>query len=225
GAAALLAGRGFEHPDAIFKALNDSARDIDILGFDNKTGNGLLQIDAALGCQMTSPTGPSGGSYQCEPFCLELPAGMLDGDATLRISTFTHFAAAPAHYLPLGAYAEITLDPKPIPPLIPAPRVCYRYTAADLVKVGGRPENLHFAVYTPETQFWQRLATSVDRQAQRIYSDVPHFSIFGVFYTPMPETPPVTGAHFPAAPAGWLLAALGGAGAFWIWRSLRSRRA
>ncbi|MDZ4158833.1 MAG: S8 family peptidase, partial [Anaerolineaceae bacterium] len=36
GAAALLAGRGFEHPDAIFKALNDSARDIDILGFDNK---------------------------------------------------------------------------------------------------------------------------------------------------------------------------------------------
>lgn len=176
------------------------------------------------GCQITRPTGPGGGSYQADPFCLDIPAGMLDRDATLRISTFTHFAATPAHYLPLGAYAEITLDPKPTPPLTPAPRVCYRYTAADLVKVGGRPENLHFAVYTPETQFWQRLATTVDRQTRRIYTDVPHFSIVGVFYTPMPETPPVTGARLPAVPVEWLLAALGWAGTLWIWRSLRSRR-
>ncbi len=175
----------------------------------------------APGCLRVTRTGAGGGDYNFAPFCLEMPAGTLDGDATLRISTFSRFPPTPSRFSPVGAYAEITLDPKPLPPLTPPPRLCYRYTTADVGQAGGRPENLFFAVYTHETQMWQRLETSVDREQRRIYAEVPHFSIFGVFHSPMPETPPVTGARFVPQPGWWLLVVGLLAGVLGIWCARR----
>jgi len=50
GAAAMMAALpAFDTPDKIFQALTDTALDLDTPGWDQFTGYGLLQIDAALG--------------------------------------------------------------------------------------------------------------------------------------------------------------------------------
>jgi hypothetical protein len=110
------------------------------------------------------------------------------------MSVFSYFPPSTSQTeVPIGRYSEITLDPTPRPPLSPPPRVCYSYTAGDLVKAGGDPQNLFLAVFDSQTRLWERLPTSLDTVNNRIIANVPHFSIFGVFTIAQPESLPVTG--------------------------------
>ncbi len=132
-----------------------------------------------------------------DPFCLDLN-GLLPANPTrVTITPMRRFGPAAAWntYLSINRFAEITLNPNPRPPLIPAPQVCYAYTAADVLAAGGRAQNLFFAVYDEDTRSWERLATRADLVAGRIYADAPHFSVYGVFAPRQPEELPVTGAN------------------------------
>lgn len=147
-------------------------------------------------CQTTTTANSAGKTILFDPFCLEIPAGLLPATptTTVRMSVFTYFPPSTRQKdVPIGRYSEITLDPTPRPPLNPSPRVCYYYTAGDLVKAGGDPQNLFLAVFDSQTRLWQRLPTSLDTANNRIIADVPHFSLFGVFTIAQPESLPVTG--------------------------------
>jgi len=147
-------------------------------------------------CQTTTTANSAGKTILLAPFCLEIPSGLLPAapDTTVRMSVFSYFPpAARQKDTPIGHYSEITLDPTPRPPLNPPPRVCYYYTAGDLIKAGGDPQNLFLAVFDSQTRLWERLPTSLDTANNRIIADVPHFSIFGVFAIAQPESLPVTG--------------------------------
>lgn len=150
-------------------------------------------------CFLSDSLDAAGGEVSLEPFCLQVPAGMLDEPTRVTFSLLSKFPPVPADYRPLGRFADITLQPMPNPPFDPAPQVCYQYTAADVAAAGGRAANLYFAVYDSETHFWKRLPTRVDGAQNRIWADVPHFSVFGVFSAPLPKNLPVTGAPFPLA--------------------------
>ncbi|MCC6147869.1 MAG: S8 family serine peptidase [Anaerolineaceae bacterium] len=162
----------------------------------------------APGCQTTDTASSSGATITFQPFCLEIPAGLLPASplTTVRVSSFTAFPPTAQQSLsPLGRFAEITLDPVPRPPLNPSPQVCYYYNAQDLFNAGGSPGSLFLAVFDSQTRLWEVLPTQVDTANGRITAAVPHFSIFGVFTYPQPVSLPVTGA--PAA-AGWPVLAL-----------------
>lgn len=159
------------------------------------------------GCQATTTAAGSGGTFTFQPFCLEIPAGLLPASppTTLRISSFVSFPPTTQQsYRPLGRFAEITLDPTPRPPLVPPPTICYYYTAQDLLQAGGSPNNLFFAVFDSQTRLWEKLPTDVDATNGRLTALVPHFSIFGIFTHPEPASLPVTGASTPHSLPGWL---------------------
>lgn len=152
------------------------------------------------GCFSAIPVPVSGGSFDFSPFSLEIPNSLLSTSSTLRFNLFTSFSNIPAEYINLGRFAEITLEPTPPFPFRPQPSVCFIYSAADLVKAGGRPENLFIAVYEPLTNQWEQLVTSVS--GSRICAPIEHLSIFGVFtawkgspaVVSPPKRLPVTGA-------------------------------
>jgi len=146
----------------------------------------------------------TGGVVDYYPWSLSVPAGLLDSDATVRISPFVSFSPKLTSYSSLNQYAEISLDPSPSLPLSPMPTVRYAYSAADLLAAGGRPQNLFLAVFNPTTRQWTRLPTVVDTVNQRLSASVPYLGIFGVFMPPRgeaggaPSSLPVTGASHPA---------------------------
>ncbi len=172
------------------------------------------------GCVDDSLIGPGGGSTTFDPFCLDVPAGAFSTDTRLHFSVFDSFSPLPASAQSLNHFADIAPDPMPDAPLDPQPQVCYHYTAADVLKAGGKPQNLVFMVYDHETRMWDKLPTVVDVAGQRILAPAPHFSTFGVFApsSAVPEIPPVTGApkrdnRLLALPVG--LALLMGLWALW----------
>jgi hypothetical protein len=100
------------------------------------------------------------------------------------------------------------------------PTICYYYSPADLVKAGGKPNNLFLAVYDPEIRTWEILDTTVNPALQRIEAHVPHFSVFGVFSAenPLPEKLPVTGGDHTQADGQGLLGLLLVLAAGVLWR-------
>jgi len=157
-----------------------------------------------LSCLYADEMTSTGGVVDYYPWSLSVPAGLLDSDATVRISPFISFSPGLASYSSLNRYAEISLDPAPKTPLSPQPTVRYAYSAADLLAAGGRPQNLFLAVFNPTTRQWTRLPTVVDTVNQRLSASVPYLGIFGVFMPPRgeaggaPSSLPVTGASHPA---------------------------
>jgi hypothetical protein len=128
---------------------------------------------------------------------VDIAPGVIDGPATLQIQILESAPAMPASFLDLHHYADISLLLNPPVPLQPFPEVevCYEYTADDLLKAGGYPENLFLASY--DSGEWTALPTSLDAANGRISAIAPHLSIYGVGTLP-PTALPVTGA--PAAP-------------------------
>jgi subtilisin family serine protease len=148
------------------------------------------------GCMLSEVVPAGGGEVTLNPFCLAFPKGTLQQDTRVHFTLASNFSPLPSRANSLGQFADVILEPLPQPPLIPPPRICYRYSAADLVQAGGKAENLFFAVYDPEIRTWEILETEVNAALQRIEADVPHFSVFGVFHNenPLPDKLPVTGA-------------------------------
>jgi hypothetical protein len=157
----------------------------------------------SLGCLYATQAGPAGATISQPPFCLTIPEGLLKQETTVSITTFGRYSPLPAG-VSLGHFAEITLQPEPFAPLMPPPVVCYTYTAQDVVAGGGSPANLYLAAYDPETLLWERLPAAVDKAQQRLEAPVAHFSVFGVFAKPRPETLPVTGSSMKPA-WGWAI--------------------
>ncbi|HSV85863.1 MAG TPA: S8 family serine peptidase [Levilinea sp.] len=174
------------------------------------------------GCILSEVISPAGGEVTLQPFCLVFPRGTLAQDTRIHFTLAQQFSPLPPHTSNLERFADIILEPLPSPPLDPPPRICYHYSAADLVKAGGRPGNLYFAVYDPEIRTWEVLDTQVNAALQRIEADVSHFSVFGVFSraNPLPEKLPVTGASTRDGGQG-LLALVLLIMAVGLWRRLR----
>ncbi len=153
-----------------------------------------------LSCLYADEMTSTGGLVDYHPWSLSVPAGLLDGESTVRISPFIRFSPGLSSYSSLNQYAEISLDPAPKTPLSPQPTVQYSYSAADLLAAGGRPQNLFLAVYNPTTRQWTRLPTVVDTVNQRLSASVTYLGIFGVFMPSRgevggaPSSLPVTGA-------------------------------
>ncbi len=121
----------------------------------------------------------------------------------------------PESFLSLEHFAEITAEPG-----VSFARVCYAYTMTDVLRAGGRPQNLFLAVSQPRAKTWQPLSTQADTAGTQLIATLDHLSVFGVFATrPMqlPETgaalaqqrPPVAGL----AVLGLLLGCL-----VWHWK-------
>jgi thermitase len=149
-----------------------------------------------LSCLSATEINPTGGTYPAlpDPFCLQIPNGLVPADTTLRISGFERFTPLLSGFNSLGHFADISLDPEPPTPFNPQPYVCYQYTAADVVASGGRPQNMFIAAYDEILGTWERLVTTADTAQQRLYAPVSHFSVFGVYAPRQPEELPVTGA-------------------------------
>ncbi len=172
-----------------------------------------------------------GDVYWQPPFCVILPTTLRYTPAVLRIAApLTRAPALPENWLDLGRKADIRLQYVPPPPLSPWPEVyvCYQYTAADLLKAGGRPENLFLAVYDASKGRWQALPTSVNRAQRIIFARAPHFSFYAVA-TRAPQSLPVTGGN----PSGTVLRPPGlglllggmslfGVGGYLLWKRGRS---
>jgi len=155
--------------------------------------DGPLDNHTVSGCLFSTTVTNSGGLFSLPPFCLEVPAGVLQQDSILHMNVFKRFPPSPASYHALGEYVAMAINPMPRPLISPALDVCYNYSAIDLLQVGGDPSNLYMAEYDTETNQWARLPTSVDAAAHRILSPVSHLSVFGVFGS-QPSRLPVTGA-------------------------------
>ncbi|MEN4042049.1 MAG: S8 family serine peptidase [Anaerolineaceae bacterium] len=177
---------------------------------------------ATPGCMRSEVITPAGGEVTLEPFCLVFPPGALDQDTRIHMTLAEQFSPPLPNAISLGRFADIILEPLPSPPLDPPPRICYRYSAADLMNAGGKPGNLYFAVYDPEIRTWEVLDTQVNAARQRIEAEVTHFSVFGVFSRahPLPEELPVTGASARSDGQG-LLALLLLIMAVGLWRGWR----
>lgn len=109
----------------------------------------------------------------------------------------------PDNFLPIEAYADIDVEPDP-----PLAVVCYNYTGADVLRAGGRPQNLFLANYRPSGRRWDRLPTLADTLSSQLRAEVDHFSIFGVFAL-QPSSLPETGAHQTRIPSLVVFSALG----------------
>ncbi len=157
-----------------------------------------------LSCLYADEMTSTGGVIDYYPWSLNVPAGLLDSDTTVRISPFISFSPGLASYSSLNRYAEISLDPSPKTPLSPQPTVRYAYSAADLLAAGGRAQNLFLAVFNPTTRQWTRLPTVVNTVTQRLSASVAYLGIFGVFMPPRgeaggaPSSLPVTGSSHPS---------------------------
>jgi len=144
-----------------------------------------------------------GGVFESGPFCLIISDGALQHPAILQIQPLNSAPALPESFRDLHHYADISLRYSPAPPLSPVPEayVCYHYSLDDVLKAGGHPENLFFAIYNAGALSWEQLPTSVDTGQGIIMALGPHFSIYGVATYPGPRRLPVTGG---AAPTGAL---------------------
>lgn len=136
--------------------------------------------------------GPAGGTFGLQPFCVNLPAGLLQEETILSIELLEGSPRPQPGWVDLQTAAEITLRPRPDYSL-GSPLVCYRYTAQDLLKAGGNPANLFLAYYNPASRSWEQLPTRVDASRSLLLAVVPHFSMFGVFAA-QPNFLPETGA-------------------------------
>ncbi len=166
-------------------------------------------LPPSLNCQVyTRQADQNGGLFTAPPFCVEIPAGALQHAATLEIRPLSEAPPMPSDWLDLQHAAEITLSLSPPPPLSPWPEayVCYHYTAEDLIRAGGYPQNLFLAIYEPATRKWQSLATIAQPAQGTILARAPHFSIYGVATYARPGRLPVTGA--PLSPGLILLLVL-----------------
>ncbi len=175
--------------------------------------------NSVTGCLETAQAGPAGGFFNLPPFGLDIPAGLLETDTTVRLTLFNNFPPAPSRYHVLRC-AEITLDPTPSAPLSPMPLVTYDYSAKDVLNAGGNPKNMFLSVYDTETNQWEKLSTVVDAAETRLTAPVPHFSVFCVFTLSEPESLPVTGAPLVRnrLMAGLITALLVGCAGWWVWR-------
>ena len=151
-----------------------------------------------------------------------MPNGLLQQASTASIETFTSFAPLPENYTSLQHFAEINLTPVLLRPISPAPQVCYTYTAADVLKAGGKAENLFFAFYDPETRLWERLPTQVDGNLSQLRASMPQFGVFGIFSLSQPQELPTTGVNWPRIVALFMAAGL--LGAILVWAVRRCRR-
>ena len=136
--------------------------------------------------------GPKGGLYNFTPFCADIPEGALQGTHYLNVHLFLVGPPAPASWLPLGRYMQVTLTPQQSrfsPPLY----LCYHYTDEDVARAGGTPSNIHFATYSPNTYSWTLLPTIANEAQKTVWATVSHFSTFGVFVI-FPNDLPTTGA-------------------------------
>jgi thermitase len=172
------------------------------------------------GCLLSDVIPVEGGEVTLDPFCLLIPPGTLKQETRLHFTLAANFSPLPADLNNLGRFADIILEPLPPPPFDPMPTICYYYSPADLVKAGGKPGNLFFAVYDPEIRTWEVLDTVVNPALQRIEAHVPHFSVFGVFSAenPLPEKLPVTGGDLTQTDRQGLLGLLLVMAAVMLWR-------
>ncbi|MBI3159891.1 MAG: peptidase S8 [Chloroflexi bacterium] len=144
---------------------------------------------------LSRKAGPEGGTFDLMPFCVNLPAGLLESEARLTLQLSDKEPPAPPDWVELGAYVDIELTPSPDYASQGYPIVCYRYTAQDLLAGGGYAFNLFLAYFDPATRTWRALSTAADEGQGILYAYAPHFSTFGVFAA-RPDTLPQTGAAF-----------------------------
>ncbi len=146
------------------------------------------------------------GCNQLPPFGVDLPdtaPPLADGtELTIRLLRSVP-RNWPENFLPVEAYAGIDIQPDP-----PEAVVCYTYTGADVLKAGGRPQNLFLANYRPSGRRWERLPTVAEPLASQLRAEVDHFSIFGVFAL-QPSRLPETGADLTAGFSPLIVVALG----------------
>jgi len=157
------------------------------------------------------------GCSQLPPFGVDLPENVLPVEGTeLSIRLLRSVPRNwPDQFLPVQAYADINFDPDPTEAV-----VCYSYTGADVLKAGGRPQNLFLASYRPGSRSWERLPTLAEPLASQLRAEVDHFSIFGVFAL-QPSSLPETGADRTGSFSPLILVVLGVA-AFALLRRVRS---
>lgn len=136
----------------------------------------------SLGCVYTGVYDPISPSTLINPpFCLTLGEGSLEQPTSVRIENFNTFSPLPARAVSMNAFADISLTPKPVPPLDENINVCYYYTTWDVINAGGHASNMFISTFDPVTNSWEPLPTSVDTFSQLLWAPVPHFSVFGVF--------------------------------------------
>jgi subtilisin family serine protease len=160
-------------------------------------GEAILLLPAPYGsafdntCSYIAQNTTGAGTHDAAPFCLNIADGSLRTDTTVRISLLGSFTPLPSGVVNLGRFASISLDPRPRGDLNPPAQVCYHYSAGDVLRAGGHPENLYISRY--DGGAWQKLTTYLDEVNALLTADTEHFSVFGVFAN-APQTLPVTGA-------------------------------
>lgn len=132
------------------------------------------------------------GCSQLPPFGVDIPESafpLADGtELSIRLLRSVP-RNWPDNFLPIQAFADIDIQPD-----LREAMVCYTYTGADVLKAGGRPQNLFLANFRPSGRRWDRLPTVADTLSSQLRAEVDHFSVFGVFAL-QPSSLPETGAN------------------------------
>ena len=142
------------------------------------------------GCLYSVKSGPTGGLYDFDPFCLDVPSGLLAENSTITLELLSTVDAEKSAK-DLGQYAQINIEPDPLSPYNPMPMLCYKYSTSDLVRSGSKPSNLYLARFSNEG--WIKLDSVAQTETDRILSPIVTEGIYGVFAIPAPENLPVTG--------------------------------
>lgn len=145
-----------------------------------------------------------GGCDQLPPFGVDLQSDSGDIPVGTQLS-IRRLQSMPAHwpatFKPMNRWAEIEVSPGLIGGL-----VCYDYTAEDVLRAGGRPQNMFLASNQTGTRGWERLQTLVEPEEGQLIGNAEHFSIFGVFAL-QPVSLPETGTDR-SGQLGWAWVAL-----------------
>ncbi|MCW5878229.1 MAG: S8 family serine peptidase [Anaerolineales bacterium] len=143
-----------------------------------------------------------GGTFKLAPFCVNIPAGLVEKDSILRIRLLNTGPNLPMEWQNLGQFIDVEIDPKPDFSR-GSPILCYQLNTETLLANGGHGENLFFAHFLPGDKSWSYLASSVDKIGTNVFASTPHFSLFGVFSV-KPGQLPTTGATVTPSLTRWL---------------------
>jgi CSLREA domain-containing protein/LPXTG-motif cell wall-anchored protein len=170
--------------------------------------------------------GASGGTFNCDPWVVVIPAGAVPNGSVLQCSQFASSAAtnAPGGFKLLSQTLNVIIldsNGNSLKTFNPTLQICYStngYTAAELAQANNDPKN--FVVLTSQIGgTYSALPTTVDTTTRRVCGITDHLTLFEISVRTPTQIPSTGDVNTP----WWLLAAALAAGGALGWLATRRK--